>query len=911
MKEFFLWWLAIEAVGLAAFPLTYAFFRWLPDRGFAFSKVVGLLLLGYSLWMGATIGLFPNSRLTVIGLLLFIAGLSLVVAVRYREEMAAFLRAGWRYIAFIEVMFVVVLAAAVFIRSFAPEIMWGEKPFEFAFLNAINRSESFPPSDPWLAGSSISYYYFGYVMIVALTKLVALEPNVTFYLALSLMAALAAVTGFGVVYNMIAASRRRIGPLLARGPALIPRAVIFGLAAAGLMLVVSNLAGVFELLARHGIGSAGFYDVVGISGLNGPYDCAAAPGDCEAWYPTRFWWWWWATRIGSGFDIQEFPFFSFQFGDLHPHVLVMPLLIAVFAIALNIVLGARDESQPGDEERAERLDAIWVLHHPGRFLLLALIMGGAAFTDVWTIPVATLMILAAVMLANWRRTGGNPLRMILDSAGFALPVGAAMVLLYLPFYLDFNAETGGLSIIETAMTTDRPPPASESTRPLHFLLFWSPLLWTSLSFVAVYVYRRRREILKPPLLALSALLWALPIAVWAFLVLTQLSAELGWNPLDWQVVADPSLAQLGDELWERGVSLITVLMLILAITAVGLAFFHQLRRPPEERDSSQLFAFFLAGFALMMLLGAEFYFVNDPLQWRGNTVFRFWLQSWLILSIVAGFGLYRLTLGWRPPRPRLGTLRGQWLAGSGVVLGVAYTLFVALDPWDTLYSRWWTATPGILVAGASIVAYAAAAAARDASRPQVWRRLGWLGATVAILGLALVYPVTVALERTDGFRNDQSLNGLVHVQRGEPMQYEAIEWLNENVSGVPVILEAFGDDFSDAARISSRTGLPTVIGWLNHELQWRGRPSFDGSGTPFTERPGEVETIYTTMDVQTARSLLDKYDVEYVYVGRLEREKYGGDGLEKFRQFMIPVFENEGVTIYRMPTQETAASGSR
>ena len=242
---------------------------------------------------------------------------------------------------------------------------------------------------------------------------------------------------------------------------------------------------------------------------------------------------------------------------------------------------------------------------------------------------------------------------------------------------------------------------------------------------------------------------------------------------------------------------------------------------------------------------------------------------------------------------------------------MAYTLFVALDPWDTLYSRWWTATPGILVAGASIVAYAAAAAARDASRPQVWRRLGWLGATVAILGLALVYPVTVALERTDGFRNDQSLNGLVHVRQGEPMEYEAIEWLNENVSGVPVILEAFGNDFSGSGRISSRTGLPTVIGWLNHELQWRGRPSSDGSDTPFTERPEEVETIYTTTDVQTARSLLDKYDVEYVYVGRLEREKYGGDGLGKFQQFMIPVFENEGVTIYRMPAREAAVGSSR
>src|SRR4030042_1518002 len=126
MKEFLLWWVGIEAVGLAAFPLTYAFFRRLPDRGFAFSKVIGLLLLGYAVWMGAVIGLFPNSRASVILVLFLIASLSALVAVCCRQELLGFLRSGWRYAAFVEVLFFGVLAAAVFIRSFAPAIEWGE-----------------------------------------------------------------------------------------------------------------------------------------------------------------------------------------------------------------------------------------------------------------------------------------------------------------------------------------------------------------------------------------------------------------------------------------------------------------------------------------------------------------------------------------------------------------------------------------------------------------------------------------------------------------------------------------------------------------------------------------------------------------------------------------------------------------
>jgi YYY domain-containing protein len=888
MRDFLVWWLGIEAVGLAAFPLTFVFLGRLPDRGFAFSKVMGLLLLAYGLWMGSILGLFPNSRSSVILLLLLLAGLSGVLAVRRRRELARFVRSGWGYIVLVEAIFFAVLASAVFIRSFAPEIVWGEKPFELAFLNSINRSESFPPRDPWLAGHSISYYYFGYVMIAVLTKLTALGTNVTFYFGLSLMAALAAITGFGVVYNMIAASRRRADGTGGEGPALITRGVLFGLGAAALMLIVSNLEGVFELMARHGVGSRGFYGLVGISGLSGPYDCSAAPGDCSAWYPTRYWWWWWATRMGSKFDIQEFPFFSFQFGDLHPHVLAMPLLITVLAVALHIVLGARGAGSARERGRSENLDALWAIRHPGRHLLLALLLGGVAFTDTWTIPMTALMVLAAAVIANWLRTAGSLWRMLLDSAGFILPVVGMAFLLYLPFYLNFHAEASGIAINETARAVGRVPPASESTRPLHFLLFWSPLLWVALSFVAVYVYRRRREILKPSLLALSALPWAGPIGLWLIIVL-----------------ARGGFSRLADELRERGPSLLTVAMLIASITVVALSFFDQLRKPSHEQDRGQLFAFLLAGFALVMLLGAEFYFVKDALGWRGNTVFRFWHESWIILAIVGGFGLYRLTLGWRLPRLRPEEVPWRRLADMGVVFGAAYTLVVAIDPWNVLYARWWTATYGIFVAGGSIVVYAAATAVRPASGAQVWRRLAWLSVTTVILAAALVYPVTVIFERTDGFRHAQSVNGLVDVQRDEPEEYAAIQWLNRNVEGTPVILEGFGDDFSDYARISSRTGLPTVIGWLGHEIQWRGHPS---GSSPFTDRPDEVEEIYTTSDVAAAQSLLRKYDVEYVYIGRLEREKYSDEGLAKFGEFMTPVFEDGDVTIYQMPAQTATAA---
>src|SRR3990172_7416810 len=553
MREFIVWWVGIEAVGLAAFPLTYAFFGRLPDRGFAFCKVVGLLLLGYGLWAGSVAGLLTNSRGSVVLVLFLVAGVSLAVVGRRRREMAAFLRSGWRYVVLAEAMFFVVLAAAVYIRSFAPDIVWGEKPFELAFLNAVNRSEFFPPEDPWLAGHSISYYYFGYVMLSALSKLVALGTEVTFYLGLSLMAALTWVAAFGLVYNMIAVSRRR-GWVTAEGLSLAPRAVVFALAGSFLVIVVSNLAGVFELMARHGIGSRGFYGLVGIQDLDGAYDCSAVPSHCSEWYPTPYWWWWKATRMGSPFDIQEFPFFSFQFGDLHPHVLLMPFLIVAFAVAFQLLLAARgqrfdvggwsvqggvggrwwlrrswpawigafavggavlaaaivagasapaavlptfiagramwalaaasDRGVAGGGGREAALDATWWLRKPAAFVFIALLLGGVAFIDTWGVVISWLLLATAAAVANWLRRGGLA-RALLDTVGFALPLGVAAYLFYLPFYADLATPVQGLNVTQ-AVITDYPPPRSEVTRPLHFLLFWAPAIWAGLSFIAAY-----------------------------------------------------------------------------------------------------------------------------------------------------------------------------------------------------------------------------------------------------------------------------------------------------------------------------------------------------------------------------------------------------------------------------------------
>jgi uncharacterized membrane protein len=285
-KETYIWWAAVQAVGLGAFPLSFAFFRFLPDRGYSFSKPLGLVLSTYVLWIGATAHVVPNSRVSLILILLGVAVASAVVVWRQRDELRAFLRQRWPYVLLVEGLFAVALAVFVTQRSYVSEIQWNEKPMDFAFLNAILRADSFPPKDPWLSGHTIPMYIFGHQMVAFLTKLTGIASSATFNLAVALMPALAAVGIFGLVFNLLVTRAR------------FRTAVLFGLVGVGLLLVLANMEGVFELFHRYDIGSKGFYGLLDVDGLDGPIDCKGHPDWCREWWPTGLSWFR-ASRIGS------------------------------------------------------------------------------------------------------------------------------------------------------------------------------------------------------------------------------------------------------------------------------------------------------------------------------------------------------------------------------------------------------------------------------------------------------------------------------------------------------------------------------------------------------------------------------------------------------------------------------------
>lgn len=161
------------------------------------------------------------------------------------------------------------------------------------------------------------------------------------------------------------------------------------------------------------------------------------------------------------------------------------------------------------------------------------------------------------------------------------------------------------------------------------------------------------------------------------------------------------------------------------------------------------------------------------------------------------------------------------------------------------------------------------------------------GIFVVAMVFVAIYPFYSVPSYYGNLKRPVVLDGSAWITASFPQDKEIIDFLNANVAGQPVILEAQGDSYTDYERISSYTGLPTVAGWWVHEWLWRGSPSVVGDRIP------DIGEIYTSSDLAKTRELLHKYTVRYVIVSESERTKYEGLNEGKFSQIGTLVFRSK------------------
>jgi uncharacterized membrane protein len=149
----------------------------------------------------------------------------------------------------------------------------------------------------------------------------------------------------------------------------------------------------------------------------------------------------------------------------------------------------------------------------------------------------------------------------------------------------------------------------------------------------------------------------------------------------------------------------------------------------------------------------------------------------------------------------------------------------------------------------------------------------------------------------------RTLDGMAFVARNSPGEIGAIDWMRKRAGEGERLVEGVLGQYSNGGRIAGRSGVPTVIGWAEHEVQW-------GRARAFTnDRAAAVDQAYTTDSLADAMEILRKYDVTYVVVGTVERAKYPAAGLQKF-DALQSVYSTGDTNIYRLPAPDAGVSGS-
>ena len=807
--ELVLWLLAVQSIALAGFPLMARIFRPLADNGYLLGKALSLLVVSYLAWLGAATHILAFSRTSVVLAIIILASLSALVAYRSRREFVNLIREKWRWFLTAEVLFLAIFLALVLLRAANPDL-WhpfrgGEKPMDVSYLTAVTRSSFMPPYDPWFAGGHLNYYYFGHFIVATLIRLTGTVPEFAVNLAIPTFWAMTFCAAFSIGVNLTEATIRRIHPrsFPTRG------AVVAGLAAALMVAIAGNLDGPVQLAQK--IGPAAWDIVtdpsaVGFSQLWNVAVPALTGDGFDFWRSSRM------IVVPGTISITEFPFFSYLFADPHAHVFAMPFALLAVGLSLAIGLALYD--------RRRTLSVALPV------AALALTLGALYAAHSWDYPTYLFIAGAAIAIALLARGVGLRTALLWSAVGIVTLL-VVSIILFAPYHAS-NA----------TFYTDIVPSTEQTPLRSLIAIFGLPLLIIVVSIrpaltlefglpngrlTTLFGEFRRR--LSPPGEPRAVLLRrAILIAITIIVVLGSVLIIIAGF----------------------GTAVVTI---FLAVTTLFLALSPRL--PLTVR-----LAYGASSLALGLIAAVDFFAIQDYLV-RMNTIFRVYLQAWILLGISAAFLLW-----WTLRRG--GALR---MPGIGrVYRGAFFTLL------------------GLLIVGVS-----------------VYPVLG----TRARLADRIDTNVPLTLDGTAYMQGGSYLD----VDSSEIVlrhELDALLWLRENAVGIPVVAEAGlppGGRDNPYYRIQSRAamygGFPMIIGWPWHQTQQRG---IGIAEQEIDRRQNDVSRLYSSGSNWVIERILDEYDVGYVMVGQTERAYYREDRIETLEQHprLSLAYENERVRIYEV-----------
>ncbi len=772
------WWFLFLILGFVFLPLTTIIFSSFFDKGYIFSKILGVAFISYAVFVLGILKLLPFTLSTIFLVAGFFVGINIFVLKRYlkptmkqlnNETMCIFL--------FEELLFLLALTFWSYIRGFQPDIHGLEKYMDLGFINSILRSEYFPPKDMWFTPFSINYYYFGHIVAAVLTKLSLLSSSFTFNLMIATIFAFTFTCSFSIGANLIYLLKSQISTTKQKNKQFENLKnwnlfgiwnLEFGILAGGLLTAflvtfAGNLHTVYTFFKPYtNENPVPFWQLV--------FSPQTFPN--SYWYPN-------ATRFIHN-TIHEFPMYSFVVSDLHGHVLDIPLVLLTIAVLLSLITKSQitnHKSQINSKFQNSKSfgilsfgywNIIWNLEFGiWNLLLMNFLLAIMYMTNAWDGIIYALLTLFIFFYLAYRSKNYT-----LYAIRYILILGG-LLLFSLPFSLHFKPFVSGIGVLCAPEFL---------TKIGHFgpLLFepdhcqQSP--WWQLLILYGFFY-----------------FWAILFIV--FILRERPKAE--------------SRSILESFSSRRSLSRL---------------------RGSNHIYPSDIFVLVLISLSTLLIIIPEFIYAKDiyPAHYRANTMFKLVYQAFVMLSLSSGYIMMRIVISDKQKAIRKIFLTPYWL----------------------------------------LVAF--------------------------LLLLVAMYPYFAITSYYGNLSTYYGLDGTSYLKRQYPTDYDAISWLNKNVSGQPIILEAQGDSYTDFGRVATHTGLPTLLGWTVHEWLWRGTYDIP------SPRINEIKTLYESNDLIAVKELINKYHVSLIFIGDLERQKYSLLHEEKFQSLGKLIYQNKQTKIYQI-----------
>jgi YYY domain-containing protein len=848
----FLWYLLVQLLAFIVFPLHYFLLKNLNDKGYGLAKVSGILIFAFVNWILVSLNIIKFYQINLWILLLIFAGISIFYYYKNMANYFEFFNKNKKYILLTEIIFLSCYMFFIFVKLNCPDIHniqgqgynGGGEPMGMAYLSGIFNDVKFPPHDPWLSGFTLNYYYWGQLMLATITKLLGYMPAVTYNLSLSLLFALCFLSAFSLTYNMTGKYKYALlgGTLL-------------------------GLAGNFHTLNF-------IYDAIinSAGNLNRMLDGIF-----------RFQFIWDPTRIYPSPVITEVPFFSYLYGDLHAHNIVIPVTVLAIAFLYNAV---KTENK-----------TLNILNSFGNnlaemtlnILLISLLLGIMLPMNTWNFPPQLILTVLTVFLISYfiyKNTSGKKLKaaehikkittLFINFLIMSIVIAITAYILFLPFHLNFVSPYKAI-----------PRLISKMERVSVFVMF----KYFSIFFFIVFAY----------------IIFNINKGWGAF------AKKTGFLKINWFNFEkiEKNVSKIFDKIfYDNKISLIFIITTITILLAILIGWLIQptfgiiflmavvcLWQLIKTNDRTEAFSLLLVLICFGIIIGTEIYFLGDG---RMNTVFKFYMVAWTFLAVALPYLFYKIInetkkyLLLNKKEIRFDLL---YIAAGTFLLLLAIYLLQSLDMKNgTSYMQ---SLYIIIIIFGTVFLYIL--------KDRIGKIIYW-SSFIFVFIPVILYPFMSSFTKmklcSNNFTQELRIDGIKYIEKMEKRpgavydfdkyDYGAINWINENLKTIETIVEAPGDRmYTGLSRISIFTGMPTIVGWGYQVGQQSGRGDKVQEGFMLTNR------IYTDKDAEATKNILKEKNIKYVYIGSIEKALYP-EAVEKFNQIATPVYQNEGAVLFKL-----------